>query len=115
MLTAAHVVRKLSIPENLMLPVNDLSAEMSKIISPGRLDLMKTTHSQLRLFNQGRVSKSALSRALTEADLVGDVQDCALGVDQEGYREDWALVNINEEFLGKNNQWWDMETLERLL
>jgi len=86
-----------------------------KIIFPRRLDLIKSTNSQLRLFSQGRVPKSTLSHAHTEADLVGNVQDCALRVDQEGYRKDWPLVNVDKEFLGENNQWWDIEALKSIL
>ncbi|KAF8456200.1 hypothetical protein BGX38DRAFT_1266510 [Terfezia claveryi] len=33
----------------------------------------------------------------------------------EGHREDWALGEINEKFRGKNNEWWDIETLETIL
>ena len=51
-----------------------------------------------------RVPESTLSNILAEADLVSNVQDYALRVDQEGHREDWALVNIGKEYPGENNQ-----------
>ena len=41
---AAHVVRSFTIPDNLSLLVEDITMEPGKIICPGKLDLLKFTH-----------------------------------------------------------------------
>ena len=37
-----------------------------------------------------------------------------MGVDEEEYREDWALIELRDGFVGKNGTWWDKYILEMI-
>lgn len=44
----------------------------------------------------------------------GAFQYGQLGVDEEGYREDWALIKLRDGFVGKNGTWWEKRFLGKL-
>lgn len=42
----------------------------------------------------------------------GSVVCGRIGSDAEGYRVDWALINVQDACQGINGVWWEFETME---
>jgi len=83
------------------------------ITSPSRLDCVIRMKQLLAILNSDTHQK--LASWLTAAKRVcGAVQCGRLGVDEEEYREDWALIELRDGFVGKNGTWWDKYILEMI-
>jgi hypothetical protein len=83
------------------------------LCSPGGLDLATSIYQELRPFNQDpTILKSLLSH--WETNRIGELCTGNIGVDNQGFREDWALLDVTGQ-KGRNGEWLDADVLEELL
>lgn len=79
------------------------------IISPGRLDTLHILH-QARC--NGRLNETSIVELIISQEKeIGKVICGRIGV-KRGYREDWSLIEIEEQRRGSNGTWWDYDTLK---
>jgi len=85
------------------------------ITSPGRLDCIVKMRTLLK-GNDADTPHKLLPWFLATERICGTVQCRMLGVDELGYREDWALIELQDGFVGVNGIWWEGNEwqLERL-
>jgi hypothetical protein len=83
------------------------------LYSPGGLDLATSIYQELRPFNQDpTILESLLSH--WETNRIGELCTGNIGVDNQGFREDWALLDVTGQ-KGRNGEWLDADVLEELL
>jgi hypothetical protein len=87
------------------------------LCSPGGLDLATPIDQELRRF-KARVVKdpSTLKSLLShfETNRIGELCTGKIGVDNQGFREDWALLDVTGQE-GRNGEWLDPDDLKELL
>jgi hypothetical protein len=67
------------------------------VVSPGGLDLATSIRWALDKFKKMPVKDPSLLKTLLahwESNRVGEMVSGSIGVDQKGYREDWALLDV---------------------
>jgi hypothetical protein len=106
LLTAAHVVKRDELPADFTLRLDDgvENLENLAITTPGRLDTLAILYSAHRI---SPIVVESMVRAAQTA--CGTVKCGRIGVDDAGYREDWALVELKEPYQGSNGVWWDLQ------
>jgi len=115
LLTAAHVATPPLLDFDMGEPRSQyIFPRGGSIASPSRLDCIKKMERLLRDDKPDVPQK--LTSWLTAANRVcGTVQCGRLGVDEEEYREDWALIELQDGFVGNNRTWRAKEELEELM
>jgi hypothetical protein len=106
--TACHVTCPMPAPT----PIPRLS-----VVSPGGLDLATSIRIALDQFEKMPVKDPSFLKTLVahwEDKRVGEMVSGKIGVDQKGYREDWALLDVTGQ-QGSNDEWLDDVRLMRLL
>jgi hypothetical protein len=114
LLTAAHVASTPLLDFHFIEPRSQyIFPPGGAITSPSRLDCIIQMKELLRDLESNTHQK--LAPWLTAVKRVcGTVQCGRLGVDEEEYREDWALIELRDGFGGTNGTWWDDDLLEEL-
>jgi hypothetical protein len=115
LLTAAHVVLPMGYPEqSLLVPFDDSTTIVppAKITTPGRLDAVLLLNGMHKSTRDCPFAKDLVQAASTPC---GKVVSGRLGVDKEDWREDWALIELDEVYRGQNGVFWDSENFRDLL
>jgi hypothetical protein len=115
LLTAAHVVLPMGYPEqSLLVPFDDSTTILppAKITTPGRLDAVLLLNGMHKSTRDCPFAKDLVQAASTPC---GKVVSGRLGVDKEDWREDWALIELDEVYRGQNGVFWDSENFRDLL
>ena len=81
------------------------------ITSPGRLDCIVQMRTLLK-DNYADVPNELLPWLVAAERICGTVHCGRLGSDDLGYREDWALIELHDGFVGVNGIWWKMNEWE---
>jgi len=82
------------------------------ITSPGRLDCIIKMKTLLEL-NCADLPNELLPWLVAAERICGTVHCGRLGADDLGYREDWALIELQDGFVGVNGIWWEVNQWER--
>jgi len=115
LLTAAHVASLPLLSFPLTVPRSQcILPSGGAITSPSRLDCIVRVKELLS--DPDSDTHQELAPWLAAATRVcGTVQCGRLGVDEEDYREDWALIELQDRFVGKNGIWWWEDILETII
>jgi hypothetical protein len=106
LLTAAHVViphRRLT-PDHLAI-IPDLDVIPEHIFSPGNIDIRKHFAS-LDKNAIGRLSEDTQKWVQAYRRKIGTSRMYAIGVGTNGFRSDWALIDLDDGISGANGEWW---------
>ncbi|KAA8897740.1 hypothetical protein FN846DRAFT_892982 [Sphaerosporella brunnea] len=109
LLTAAHVVLPGGFPERMDVPFDDsvTIVPVADITTPGRLDVARVLFDlQNYWFLNSVKAKELVVAAKTPC---GTVMTGKIGCDPQGWREDWALISLEDVFRGKNGLFRDLE------
>jgi len=114
-LTCAHVVSPLLCDlEHLVDPLSpDIFSKGGCITSPGRLDCIIKMKALLEN-KKTNLPDKLLPWLVAAKRICGTVHCGKLGADDLGYREDWALIELHNGFVGANGIWWRMEDFQLL-
>jgi hypothetical protein len=111
-LTCAHVASPLCDLEHLLDPLPPYVFPKGRTItSPGRLDCLVKMKTLLRA-NGADLPNELLPWLVAAERICGSVHCGRLGADDLGYREDWALIELQDGFVGVNGIWWEMNEWE---
>jgi hypothetical protein len=100
LITAGHVV----------MPGNNTTVQAAEIITPGRADILRCLHHYGSVIDLRSDVVDFMVRAARTP--CGIVRGGRLGVDREGYREDWAVIELEPPYDGENGVWWAEERFE---
>jgi hypothetical protein len=110
LLTAAHVVipyARLTLDPLAIIP--DLDVIPEHICSPGNVDIRKHLAWRLELEQMGtKLSVSTEKWVQAYRRKIGTSRMYAFGVGTNGYRSDWALIDLDEGISGGNDEWYGM-------
>ncbi|KAF8253466.1 hypothetical protein K440DRAFT_642413 [Wilcoxina mikolae CBS 423.85] len=100
------------VPATLLLPSDRL------VVFPGELDVIKKL-AILLTFQEDDKDRGAILGLVTPrleamGRVCGTVECGQIGVDFDGFREDWALIKLNEGWKGVNGEWWAEDSWEML-
>jgi hypothetical protein len=95
LVTAAHVVQ----------PGNNTTVQTVEIITPGHIDILV----HLNFYKPYRDAEASLVDSIIRASRTqcGVVKGGRIGVDRAGYREDWAVIELDPLYNGENCVWWE--------
>jgi hypothetical protein len=112
LLTAAHVVLPMSFPERLDFPIDDTIVRPTPITTPGRLDIeLSIRRIEEYIFRDPTAAQRLVEAASTPCGMVSTGR---IGVDEQGWREDWALISLEKEYEGDNGVFWDLEAFQSI-
>ena len=115
-LTAAHVLTPEAFPTNLHNPFEESVKNIPKteIASHGKLDTLALLSNCVNVGGDAFDEQIAQNFVSLYRAGVGRSVTGRIGVDEQGWREDWALIELDKPWETTNGQWWD-EGMLRLI
>jgi hypothetical protein len=84
----------------------------SRVITPGGLDILSRLHD---ITKSSRINNEALDFLIERwGHKCGDVKYGHIGTNGNGWRSDWDLLQLNDEWKGVNGSWFDTDEMSDL-
>ena len=116
-MTAAHILLPETFPADLHNPFEDSvqSIPETEIVSPGKLDTLAPLPNCVYVRGNSFDERIAQNFVNSYSAGVGRSVLGRIGVDEQGRREDWALIELDKPWEATNEQRWDEGMLKLIV